>query len=344
MSWIEALKKYNEGQKWSIPKKGSPEYEKVIEIKNKLALADGEKKPKAPKTSKVEKKAKVEKKSKAPTKKQSEFKKMEIITPKHVIDFNLLVTLKNEQKGSGMIDQKALGALNPFMSIIEQTLVKDLVAGSGLSLYGSGNFKGKLKKLTGKDRKALNSLAKQNNLSMGEVLRNKTLDIIQNPMQALGKVFNASKALKSKADDTLDRNFKKLLTGDMSTMNRMLQSKSVGDFAAKELTNKVDSMVDLFKKRIPGLAENFVFGAGCNKPFKFSKKDINELNKAAEQCQCMTGAGIEDWFAKLAEDPVGNIKKLLNFQEANMGFKKLADTTTLPGTKPKRLFTLPWQT
>jgi len=343
MSWIEALKKYNSGKKWEIPKKGTPEYEQVIEIKNKLALADGEKKPKAPKTSKVEKKAKVEKKSKAPTKKQSEFKKMEIITPKHVIDFNLLVTLKNEQKGSGMIDQKALGALNPFMSIIEQTLVKDLVAGSGLSLYGSGNFKGKLKKLTGKDRKALNSLAKQNNLSMGEVLRNKTLDIIQNPMQALGKVFNASKALKSKADDTLDRNFKKLLTGDMSTMNRMLQSKSVGDFAAKELTNKVDSMVDLFKKRIPGLAENFVFGAGCNKPFKFSKKDINELNKAAEQCQCMTGAGLEDNFASLAQDPVGNIKKLLNFQEANMGFKKLADTTTLPGTKPKRLFKMPWE-
>jgi len=47
MSWIEALKKYNEGQKWSIPKKGSPEYEQVIEIKNKLALADGEKKTKS---------------------------------------------------------------------------------------------------------------------------------------------------------------------------------------------------------------------------------------------------------------------------------------------------------
>jgi len=57
----------------------------------------------------------------------------------------------------------------------------------------------------------------------------------------------------------------------------------------------------------------------------------------------MTGAGIEDWFAKLAEDPVGNIKKLLNFQEANMPFKKLADTTTISGTKPKRLFKLPWQ-
>lgn len=341
MSWIEALKKYNEGKKWEIPKKGTPEYEQVISIKNKLALADGEKKPKA----KVEKKpkAKVEK-SKAPkNKKQSEFKKMELITPKHVIDFNLLVTLKNEQKGAGMIDEKALGALNPFMSIIEQTVVQDLITGSGLSLYGSGKFKGKLKKLTGKDRKNINSLVKQNNMSLGEVLRDKALDFVADPLQGLSKVFNLSKALKKKADDVVFKNLPRLAKTDMSAMNRMLQSKSVGDFAAKEVARKVDTLADEFKKKIPGLAETFVFGAGCTKPFKFSKKDIDEINKVAERCECMSGAGLEDIFASLAQDPVGNIKKLLNFQEANMGFKKLADTTTLPGTKPKRLFKMPWE-
>jgi len=41
------------------------------------------------------------------------------------------------------------------------------------------------------------------------------------------------------------------------------------------VARKVDSLADEFKKKIPGLAETFVFGAGCNKPFKFSKKDID---------------------------------------------------------------------
>lgn len=35
VSWIEALKKWNaerEGQKWSIPRKGTPEHEQVMKI------------------------------------------------------------------------------------------------------------------------------------------------------------------------------------------------------------------------------------------------------------------------------------------------------------------------
>jgi hypothetical protein len=32
MKWVEALKKYNEGKKWSIPKKGSAEYDAVKKI------------------------------------------------------------------------------------------------------------------------------------------------------------------------------------------------------------------------------------------------------------------------------------------------------------------------
>jgi hypothetical protein len=32
MRWVEALKKYNEGKKWSIPKKGSAEYDAVKKI------------------------------------------------------------------------------------------------------------------------------------------------------------------------------------------------------------------------------------------------------------------------------------------------------------------------
>lgn len=39
MKWVEALKKYNEGKKWSVPKKGTPEYEAV----RKLMGADGAK-------------------------------------------------------------------------------------------------------------------------------------------------------------------------------------------------------------------------------------------------------------------------------------------------------------
>ena len=350
MSWIMALQKYNEGKTWTIPKKGSPEHAQVMAIKDEMVgsgisinITNTKKKKKVG----VNKKVKVEKKPKvvkSSSKKTSKFRKMELITPKHVIDFNLIITLKNEMKtDSKALDKsQCISALAPFESMMSQMPIQNMIKGSGLSLYGSGDSKGKLKKLTNKDRKSLNSLAKQNNLSMGEVLRDKALDIIQNPSQALVKVFNASKALKSKADDTLDRNFKKLLTGDMSTMNRMLQSKSVGDFAAKELANKVNSMTDLFKKRLPGLAENFVFGAGCTKPFKFSKKDITELNKAAEQCECQSGAGLEDIFGEIAKDPWGSLKKLLQFQNANSGFKKLMDSNTDPN-KPKRLFVPPWE-
>ena len=35
MKWVEALKKYNEGKKWSVPKKGTPEYAEVLKIMGK---------------------------------------------------------------------------------------------------------------------------------------------------------------------------------------------------------------------------------------------------------------------------------------------------------------------
>jgi hypothetical protein len=35
LKWVEALKKYNEGKKYSIPKKGTPEYAEVLKIMGK---------------------------------------------------------------------------------------------------------------------------------------------------------------------------------------------------------------------------------------------------------------------------------------------------------------------
>ncbi len=357
MSWIMALQKYNEGKKWSIPKKGSPEHAQVMAIKDEMVgsgisinITNTKKKKKVKNVGvnkkvkvKVEKKPKVVKSS---SKKKSKFRKMELITPKHIIDFNLIITLKNEMKGESKALEKSqcLSALSPFNSIMDQLAIQDMIKGSGLSLYGAGEMKGKLKKLTNKDRKSLNSLVKQNNLSMGEVFSDKALDILQNPTQALVKVFNATKALGNNLDNVITKNPIRLTKTDMSLMNKLLKSKSISDLAGQELTKKVDKMTDLFKQKIPGLAEKLMLGSGCSKPFKFSKKDIDEINKAAEQCECMTGAGLEDFFGKLLEDPVGNIKKLLNFQEANMGFKKLADTTQIGDKKPERLFKLPWQT
>jgi len=342
MSWIEALKIWNKDKKWSIPAKGSSEYAEVISIKESLAT---NKIVKSTKKVSAEKKAKSKSKSKkASSNKKTTFSEMNLITPKNMIDFNLIVTLKNDSKGALSADdlKDILAKLEPFNSIMSQSPVQDIVTGSGLSLYGSGNFKGKFKKLTNKDRSSINSLVKQNNLSLGEVLRDNTLDIVKNPVQALTKVYNLSKSLKKKADDTLDKNFKKLLTKDMSSMNRLLQSKSIGDFASKELTNKVDSLVDLFKKKVPKLTEEFVFGSGNCKKFKFRKADIDDLNKMASECQCMTGSGLDDIFSAVAQDPWGSLKKLLQFQNANSGFKKLADSNTDPN-KPKRLFVPPWE-
>ena len=36
VSWIDALKKWNEGrEKWSIPRKGTPEYDEVMKMMGK---------------------------------------------------------------------------------------------------------------------------------------------------------------------------------------------------------------------------------------------------------------------------------------------------------------------
>lgn len=35
-SWMTALKQFNEGKQWSVPKKGSPEYDAVKKIQNSL--------------------------------------------------------------------------------------------------------------------------------------------------------------------------------------------------------------------------------------------------------------------------------------------------------------------
>ena len=184
-------------------------------------------------------------------------------------------------------------------------------------------------------------MVKQNNLSFGEVFQKNALDLIQNPADGLKKIFNLSQSLKEKADKALIKNLPRLAKGDMTSLNRLLQSKSIGEFAAKELENKVNTLANEFKKKVPDLAENFVFGSGNCK--KFSKKDIDNINKAAEACECsQTGAGLEDIFAKFAEDPWTNVKKLLNFQQKNMPFKTLADTTAIGGKKPKKLFSLPW--
>ena len=325
MSWIQALQEWNKDKKWSIPKKGSAEYNEVMEIKNKMVdLGESKSKP--------------QKSKKKSSKKLYGFVEMTLITEKQMKDFNDLVNQKNSLKGAGVLEDMAdaLKKLAPFKSILEHPALK----GSGLSLYG-GSLKGKFKKLTNKDRKNINSMVKQNNLSFGEVFQKNALDLIQNPADGLKKIFNLSQSLKKKADDVVFKNLPRLAKGDMTSLNRLLQSKSIGEFAAKELANKVNTLADEFKKKMPGLVENFVVGSGHCK--KFSKKDIDNINKAAEACECsQTGAGLDDIFAKFAEDPWGNIKKLLNFQQKNMPFKQLADTTQIGNKKPKRLFTLPW--
>ena len=329
MSWVKALQEYNKDKKWSIPKKGSKEYNEVMEIKNKMVDL-GETKPKSK-----------PQKSKKSSKKLYGFVEMTLITEKQMKAFNDLVNEKNSMKGAGVLQDitSALKTLAPFKSILEQPVVDSMIKGSGLSLYGSG-MKSKFKKLTNKDRKSINSMVKQNNMSFGEVFRKNALDLVENPVAGLTKVFNLSKSLKRKADDVVFKNLPRLAKSDMTSLNRLLQSKSIGEFATKELANKVDTLADEFKKKVPQLAENFVFGSGNCK--KFNKKDIDSINKVAEACECQTGAGLEDIFASLAQDPVGSITKLLKFQNANQPFKTLADTATGPN-KPKRLFIPPWE-
>jgi len=334
MTWIKALQEWNKDKKWSIPKKGTVEYNEVMEIKNKMVdLGETKSKSKSKPQSK-----------KKPSKLYG-FVEMTLITTKQMKDFNELVNDKNNK--SNLDVKESLKILSPFTSILEQEPVDNMIKGSGLSLYGSG-MKGKFKKLTNKDRSNINSMVKQNNLSFGEVFQKNALDLVQNPLAALTKVYNVSKSLKNKVDDTIAKNVIKslprLVKKDMTNINRLLSSKSIGDVASKELANKVDTLVDVFKKKIPGLSENIVFGSGHCK--KFSKKDIDNINKVAEACECssnMTGEGLEDIFGKLLEDPIGNLKKLLNFQQANMPFKKLADKTRLGGKKPEKLFSLPWE-
>jgi hypothetical protein len=64
MKWVEALKQYNAGKKWSVPRKGSPEYAEVMKIMGKEApaaaaapaaapAAPAEKKPRKPRERKV---------------------------------------------------------------------------------------------------------------------------------------------------------------------------------------------------------------------------------------------------------------------------------------------------
>ena len=328
MSWIQALQEWNKDKKWSIPKKNTEQYFEVMKIKNKMVDL-GETKPQS--------KSKPQKSKKKSSKKLYGFVEMTLITEKQMKDFNDLVNQKNSLKGAGVLEDLAgaLKTLEPFKSILEHPALK----GSGLSLYG-GSLKGKFKKLTNKDRKNINSMVKQNNLSFGEVFQKNALDLVQNPADGLKKIFNLSQSLKKKADDVVFKNLPRLAKGDLTSLNRLLQSKSIGEFAAKELANKVDTLADEFKKKMPSLAENFVLGSGHCK--KFSKKDIDNINKAVEACECQTGAGLEDIFGEIAKDPWGSLKKLLNFQQKNMPFKTLADTTQIGNKKPQKLFKLPW--
>lgn len=58
--FIDALKEYNKTEtKWTVPKKGTDDYKKVIEIMNKIKMnaPKAEPKAKAPKKAKVPKKA-----------------------------------------------------------------------------------------------------------------------------------------------------------------------------------------------------------------------------------------------------------------------------------------------
>jgi hypothetical protein len=60
MKWVEALKKYNEGKKWSIPKKGTAEYDAVKKIMGAGGEAMAAEKTVVAKTAKGKKVVKVE--------------------------------------------------------------------------------------------------------------------------------------------------------------------------------------------------------------------------------------------------------------------------------------------
>ena len=60
MKWVDALKKFNEGKKWSIPKKGSAEYEAVKKIMGTAGEGQGAEKTVVAKTAKGKKAVRVE--------------------------------------------------------------------------------------------------------------------------------------------------------------------------------------------------------------------------------------------------------------------------------------------
>ena len=60
MKWVDALKKYNEGKKWSIPKKGSAEYDAVKKIMGAGGEAPAAEKSVVAKTPKGKKVVKIE--------------------------------------------------------------------------------------------------------------------------------------------------------------------------------------------------------------------------------------------------------------------------------------------
>lgn len=182
-----------------------------------------------------------------------------------------------------------------------------------------------------------------------------SVDVVNNPKTALKKVYKKGKKGKKVLEESYNRSLPRLLKGDMTAMNRMLKSDSIGDFlvneakrsaskqgeeALKQTAEKVNKLASEFATRLPNLAGK-LFGSGhCKPPGRFTKKDLDNINMVAEKCECMSGAGLEDIFAEIAKDPVKSLKKLLQFQNANQPFKTLVDSA---GNKPKRLWVPPWE-
>ena len=195
--------------------------------------------------------------------------------------------------------------------------------------------------------------------TLGETAAAAVVDAVNNPTKALKKAYKKGKKGKKAIEDAYNRSLPRLLKGDMTSLNRLLKSKSIGDFlvdegkraASKQATeasmqavNKVNELASEFTKRLPNLAGKFMFGSGhCKPPGKFTKKDIENINMVAKKCECMHGGDIfTDIATTFAQDPIGSIKKALQFQNAQSGFKKLLDSNTDPN-KPKRLFVPPWE-
>lgn len=227
------------------------------------------------------------------------------------------------------------------MKIYNKKLKKESKKGGGMTL--PGRRRGEGMNLPGS--------------GLGDDVAAALVDVANNPSDTLKKAYKKTKKATKNIKTQYEKSLPRLLRGDLSAMNRMLKSDSLGDFlvneakrgaskqseeALKRTVEKVNMIADSFKNNLGENVGKFMFGSGhCT---KFTMKNIKAINDACCACEnAQVGMGLDDIFASIAQDPIGNLTKLLKFQESNMPFKTLAENSRIGGTKPKRLFKMPWE-